>query len=83
MNKPIGLTSDHFPICIQIPNLSVDDRTQTINYRKLKDIDLGGFRKELQSEINKINTEEMSFADHMVKLDEITVKLMNKYAPMV
>jgi hypothetical protein len=83
VNESLGFTSDHFPIILQIPNICSDNSTQTIYYRKLKDIDIDGFKNDLREEINSINWEKMSFAEHIVEFDKVSLRLMDRYAPMV
>ena len=83
VNEPLGFTSDHFPIIVHIPNIGNIETTQTVHYRKLKDIDLEGFRNELKQEIDSVNWEHMSFADHIVEFDQLSLRLMDKYAPIV
>ena len=35
--ETLGLTTDHFPFIIEIPSANIQDITQTIFYRKIKD----------------------------------------------
>ena len=78
MNEPLGFTSDHFPIIVQIPNMNSTNTTETVFYRKLKGIDLEGFKKDLELEIDSMNSEQMSFAEHILELDKVSLRLMDK-----
>ena len=81
--EPLGLTTDHFPIIVQIPNLSTANKAQTVFYRKLKEIDMDRFREDLKAVINNMKGEQLSFAEHIAELDRVSLELMDKYAPLV
>ena len=40
ISETMGLTTDHFPVIIEIPSANTQDTTQTIFYRKIKDMDI-------------------------------------------
>ena len=40
ISETLGLTTDHFPVIIEIPSANTQDTTQTIFYRKIKDMDI-------------------------------------------
>ena len=83
VNEPLGFSTDHFPIIVQIPDFQKDNKKQIICYRKLKDIDIVSFKEDLLKEINNMNSDHMSFAEHIVELDKVSLDLMDKYAPIV
>jgi hypothetical protein len=63
--------------------MSTDNKTQTVFYRKLKDIDMDRFREDLQDVIKNMKSDQMSFAEHIVEFDKVSLELMDKYAPLV
>ena len=46
-----GLTTDHYPLLLQIPSGGVENKTQTLYYRKLKDVHIDAFNIELQNSL--------------------------------
>lgn len=78
-----GVTTDHYPITVQIPNMERKNETRTIVKRKLKDINLETFKKELQEAVNNINSTHLNFAQHIQELDKVTIELMDKHAPLI
>ena len=49
IHDTLGLTTDHYPIQIELPSSNVNEKKQTIQYRKLKDIEMEDFRVDLQA----------------------------------
>ena len=45
INETMGLTTDHFPILVGIPSANKQQKTHTITYRKMKDVDFNAFNK--------------------------------------
>ena len=41
------------------------------------------FRENLQDVIKNMKSDQMSFAEHIVEFDKVSLELMDKYAPLV
>ena len=48
VNDQLGLKTDHLPIQVQIPNSKAEPKIRTVQYRKMKDVDVGMFRNDLK-----------------------------------
>ena len=83
INEPMGFTSDHYPIVVQIPRFGNNGATRTVMYRKLKDMDMEAFRRTLQDTINNTDFNDMPFAQHVTEIDRISKEVMDEYAPLV
>ena len=55
INETLGLTTDHFPQVISIPAPNVENKTRSIQYRNLKDIDIERFSSDLQNAFSTID----------------------------
>ena len=62
----LGLTTDHYPIIVNIPSGRVEDKAQTVSYVKMKDIDLVAFKEELLKSIETIDSSEIGFEEHSI-----------------
>ena len=82
-NENFGLTTDHYPIIVDIPSGRVEDKARTVHYRKMKDIDLNAFREELQNSIDMLNSDDSNFADHNTKYTQMSRKLVDDHAPLL
>ena len=84
INDTLGLTTDHFPLLIELPSTNVQQTTRTIEYRKLKDVDLNAFKHDLQESYQLIeNSGTESFATMFGQYDELSRTVLNKHAPIV
>ena len=80
----LGLSTDHFPLVIEIPSANLQDTTQTIKYRKLKDIDLNKFKHDLQESYNSMEDSwHLDFITNFSKYEELSRIVMDKHAPIV
>ena len=77
-----GFTTDHYPILMQIPTSRVENLIKTIYCRKVKDIDLAGFREDLKNAIDAVQTEQ-NFAGHNTHFDQLAREVVDKHAPLV
>ena len=82
LSETMGLTTDHLPIILRIPTEKSEGKTQTVSFRKLKDVDLTTFRDDLKTALNGIDCEQTSFVQHNVKFDEVCRAVIEKHAPV-
>ena len=47
ISDTLGLTTDHFPIQIELPASNKQQKNQTMHYRKLKNVNMDHFRNDL------------------------------------
>ena len=54
IHDTLGITTDHFPIILELPQGNTQNRQKTVIYRNLKNVDMDEFRKELSDRYRTI-----------------------------
>ena len=75
-----GLTTDHFPIIMKLPIPANQNKTKSVTYRKLKNIDMEGFKKDLESSYDKIHNSQSNFKEMYSEYHEVSQSVVDKYA---
>ena len=83
INEQINFTTDHLPIMLKIPTGNVANETQTVSYRRLKDVDMLRFRHDLQTAVNEIDSAQTNFAEHIHLFDQSTRAIVENHAPVI
>ncbi len=83
INDTLGLTTDHFPIIIEIPSAKGQQRIKTIRYRKLQDIEFNSFRKDLQESYQLLSSENKNFETYFTEYHNVSSTVMNNHAPVL
>ena len=83
MDEIIGLTTDHFPVIIDIPSANTKVTNKSIFYRKTKDMDMNSFKEDLQNAYNSMMDSEQGFAQNYAEFDRLSRSVMDKHAPVV
>ena len=79
-NDTYGLTTDHFPIVIQLPSSATVNRADIKQFRKLNSIDIHKFREELSSAYESIDGND--FETKVRQFDSMSRKIVDKHAPL-
>ena len=83
MNDTLGLTTDHMPIMVDLHSCNTQQKTRTIHYRKLKNVDMVAFRNDL-----KVAYESMQFAENenfetlATQYHNLSSSVVNQHAPL-
>ena len=80
-SERFGLFTDHYPVFFQIPLVSEKNNQTNYLYRKLKDVDIDLFRKDLAESLKGI--EGTSFEAKYLKFNDISRKVIDKHAPLL
>ena len=84
INDTLGLTTDHYPILMELPSSNINERKQIIQYRKLKDIDMESFRNDLQESCNtlmQINN-DCEFVTICNQYHNLSSDIVDKHSPI-
>ena len=49
IGEDMGLTTDHFPILLELPFSNIHAKTQTMLYRNVKNVNTEAFRRDLMA----------------------------------
>ena len=79
-NDTYGLTTDHFPIVIQLPSSAIVNKAEIRQFRKLNSIDIHKFREELSSAYDSIDGND--FETKVRQFDSMSRKIVDKHAPL-
>ena len=82
-SEPLGLTTDHYPNFMNIPTGNSENTTKTVCSRKLKEIDMNEFRRDLQTSIEGIDSVQTDFAEHVAQFNQNARKVMDEHAPLL
>ena len=82
IDDTLGLTTDHYPIVMEIPSLNKVDVVKKVSYRRLKDVDLTLFRQELADSLSHLE-DQPNFEDIVSQYDKITRAVTDKHAPII
>ena len=81
INDNLGLTTDHFPILLEIPTACKKDNTQTIYYRKVKDVDVEKFQQDLAEAFQAMkNSEDANSLLNTMKQHEEWLKNIHHFS---
>ena len=80
-SERFGLFTDHYPVFFQIPVVAEKNNQTNYLYRKLKDVDIDLFRKDLAESLKGI--EGTSFEAKYLKFNDISRKVIDKHAPLL
>ena len=79
-NDTHGLTTDHFPILIQLPPTTTISTEEIKQYRKLNNINMDRFREDLSNAYVLIDGKD--FETKVKQFDSISREIMDKHAPL-
>ena len=78
------MTTDHFPIILEIPTACKKDNTQTIHYRRIKDVDPVKFQQDLLEALKVMeNSKDANFLHQYMQYDEITRRVVEEHSPLL
>ena len=84
INETLGLTTDHFPIVIEIPSADTNQKPHTISYRKLKDVDADILKEKLEESYQCLHDSwDKEFHDQYIKFDTISREVVDELAPIL
>ena len=81
LTRPPDFTTDHFPQIIKIPLSQKNNEAKSISFRKLKDIDLESFRKDLTESFEAINY-ELNFKEVHKQYEQSAQYVVDKHGPI-
>ena len=80
----MGLTTDHYPLIIDLPQTNKKAKIQTISYRKLKEIDFQNLKDDLVEAYRSLDlTTNSGFYDQYTQYDTISRQVIEKHAPIM
>ena len=84
IHDTLGLTTDHYPIQIELPSSNVNEKKQTIQYRKLKDIEMEDFRVDLQESCDALmQANDSEFVTMCKQYHDLSASVMDKHSPIL
>ena len=84
IEETLGLTTDHYPIIIEIPTVEHQQEKQTIAFRNFKNIDAQMIQTEFKQVFAEIaDSEETSFERNYSKYDTLSRDIIEKHAPII
>ena len=83
-NDTMGLTTDHFPLCIDLPSCNITHNTRTIHFRKLKEVDMNEFRSDLEDAFGSMEfRENETFEMLATQYHSLSLSVVDKHSPVV
>ena len=82
ISDTLGLTTDHFPIVIELPPSNLQQKSRTIQYRKLKNVDIDAFKNDLQESYKAID-ENANFETLSAQYHDLSSSVVNEHSPLV
>ena len=84
INEDLGLTTDHLPLLLELPSCKGNNKTQTILYRKLKNVDIEGFRNDLKEAYDFMETgDHQSFEEMCTQYHQLSASIVDKHSPLL
>ena len=84
IEETLGLTTDHYPIVIEIPTIEHQQEKQTIAFRNFKNIDVQTIQTDFKQVFAEIaDSQETSFERNYSKYDTLSRGIMEKHAPVI
>ena len=85
ISEPLGITTDHLPLLLELPSSNVQPKTQTVLYRNTKKVDIAAFRKDLEQSLEVMigNEEEESFKSMCTRFHDISLSVVDKHSPIL
>ena len=74
--------SDHYPITVSIPAANLNTSTKTIDFRKLKNVDLIELKADLYKSLESVSIEK-SFESTYLKYEKLSQNVMDKNALII
>ena len=82
LSGTLGLTTDHFPILMRIPSPKSQNKTQSITFRKLKDVNMERFREDLQAAFNSMQLPDSNFKEMYLKYHDASQSVVDQHSPV-
>ena len=82
INETMGLVTDHFPILIEIPSAKKQQASQTVHYRKMKEVDINVYKDDLLASFQGLNYNE-NFETLCSQFRKSLSSITNKHAPVI
>ena len=77
-------STDHYPIILELPTSEVKQATETLYYRKTRDIDIDCFKKDLHEMYSTIDFDQGSnnFSTNYINYKTSSKMILDKHAPL-
>ena len=82
INDTFNIRTDHYPYIVKLPSITYQETTETITFRKIKNIDMLNFKSEFQNIIDNFDFSEGDFSSSYKEFKTSSEKLLNKHAPI-
>ena len=82
VNHTYGLSTDHYPLFIDIPFPKFSNTCQTVEFRKLKDVDITKFNFDLHEVCNDLSG-ELDFTTHITQFCRRAGNVVEDHAPLI
>ena len=69
-------------LIVKLPSITYQETTETITFRKTKNIDMLNFKSEFQNIIDNFDFSEGDFSSSYKEFKTSSEKLLNKHAPI-
>ena len=79
----LEISSDHYPILIELPPLHTEPPCEIVTFRKIKDTDVEVFKNELKQAYENIYSEDGNFETNYGKYRSVSESILNKHYPTV
>ena len=77
----MGLTTDHLPITLNVPTPTNNNKTQSLTFRNLKNIDIELFRRDLETAYRNMNLNHSDFKNMYLEYHEASQAVVDKHGP--
>ena len=78
-----GISTDHFPITFELPEIVEKSSEQKITFRNKRDMDIEGLKRDLKEAYDKIAIEEENFEQSYSSYHKASQDITNKYVPSI
>ena len=82
LDDTYGLSADHFPILVNIPQLQMKTTHSKSRYRNIKNIYINILREELEQSYLSIDTASLTFEESYNRYYKLSMNVMNKHASL-
>ena len=84
IHDTLGITTDHFPIILELPQGNTQNKQKTVHYRKLKNVDMDAFRNDLQDRYRTIvDQDDMNFETLSTAYHKLSADVVDTHAPIL
>ena len=82
--ETLGITTDHFPLLIEIPPGNKQQKTKTIYYRNLKKVNIEAFKNDLEESYKAIDiTGDQNFKTLSSQYHNLSLAVVDEHSPIL